>query len=124
MLEEKDQQKKEEKSKKEGWGPTAKMTLQHPDGGGELGCCFGLLDVPDDPEGPCRLFSVTEEGEIVNIELSVPGQENFVKGVRSVIPGHYGPCTSLQRSPFMPTVALSVGDWSFSLWKEGVHSPY
>jgi len=89
----------------------------------ELGACFGLLDVPDDPEGACRLYTVTEEGEFANIELSVPGQENFVKGVRSVIPGHYGPCTALQRSPFFPAVSMSVGDWSFTLWREGLLSP-
>ena len=90
------------RSKKEGWGPTAKMTTSHPDGGGELGCAFGLLDVPDDVEGACRLFSVTEEGDFVTIDLLVPGMENFVKGVRSALPAHYGPCTALQRSPFVP----------------------
>jgi len=120
-----EKEKKEEKSsKKEGWGPIAKMAMQHPDGGNELGCSFGLLDAPDDQDAACRLFCVTEEGEFVTIQLSgAAGEENFVKGVRSAIPGHYGPCTALQRSPFVPTVHLSVGDWSFTLWKEGVTSP-
>jgi len=115
--------REEKTSKKEGWGPTAKLSLQHPEGSGELSCSFGILDVPDELMSPCRLFCVTEEGEFVTIQLSGPGEENFVKGVRSVIPGHSGPCTALQRSPFVPKVHLSVGDWSFTLWKEGVSSP-
>ena len=41
------------------WGPTAKMPISFD--GGELGCSFGLMDVPDDFEAPCRLFCVTEE---------------------------------------------------------------
>jgi len=119
-MEEKDK-KEEGKKTKEGWGPTAKMPISFD--GGELGCSFGLMDVPDDVDAPCRLFCVTEEGEFVTIQLSGPQEENFVKGVRSAIPGHYGPCTALQRSPFVPKVHLSVGDWSFTLWKEGVTSP-
>lgn len=110
-------------NKKEGWGPTAKMALLHPDGSGELSPTHCLLDVPEAFDASCRLFCATEEGEFVTIELANPGQENFVKGVRSVIPGHYGPCVSLQRSPFLPTVHMSVGDWTFNLWKEGVASP-
>lgn len=43
--------------------------------------------------------------------------------MRTVIPGHYGPCTSLQRSPLIADVFLTVGDWTFNLWKEGVDSP-
>merc|ERR1711998_111751 len=43
--------------------------------------------------------------------------------VQSVAPGHFGPCQSLQRSPFFPDIWLTVGDWRFSLWKEGVDQP-
>lgn len=30
----------------------------------------------------------------------------------------YGPMSDLQRSPFFSDVVLSVGGWSFSVWKE------
>ena len=30
---------------------------------------------------------------------------------------------SLDRSPFFPDILLSVGDWSFQLWKEGQQTP-
>ncbi len=43
--------------------------------------------------------------------------------VRSVNQDHFRPCVSLQRSPFFPDIYLSVGDWSFNLWCEGVDAP-
>jgi len=123
-----DEQKKEElppgKHKKpDGWGPTAKMQLLNPDGGYELSPVQTRLDVPDDPAGACRLYMVTEEGEFINVELLAPAVENFIKGVKSVIPAHTSPCVALQRSPFLPHHYVSVGDWTFNLWMEGVASP-
>jgi len=120
------EEKKDEpagKAKKEGWGPIAKMNLHNPDGAMELSPVFGLLDVSDDPQGKCSVYTVTEEGEFTTIDLSAPNVENFTKGVKSVIPGHYGPCVALQRSPFVPGVHLSVGDWTFNVWREGISSP-
>jgi len=111
------------KSKKEGWGPIGKMSLVNPDGAMELSPVYGALDVSEDPEGACRVYAVTEEGEFTSIDLHAPGVENFSKGVKMVIPGHYGPCVALQRSPFVPRVHLSVGDWTFNVWREGVSKP-
>ena len=31
---------------------------------------------------------------------------------------HAGPITTVARSPFFPDVVLTVGGWSFSIWKE------
>ncbi len=109
--------------KPEGWGPTAKMPLLNPDGGYELSPTFARLDVPEDPAGACRLYMATEEGEFTMVELLAPAVENFIKGVRSVIPAHTSPCVALQRSPFMPKLYLSVGDWTFNVWMDGVASP-
>jgi len=119
------EEKKEDtgKTKKEGWGPLAKMAINNPDGAMELSPVYALLDVPDDPMGTCSVYTVTEEGEFCTIELAAPAVENFTKGVRSVIPGHYGPCVSLKRSPFVPGLYLSVADWTFNVWREGISSP-
>lgn len=38
----------------------------------------------------------------------------FVKWVSS---DHTRPCVALDKSPFFPGVLLSVGDWSFQIWK-------
>lgn len=34
-----------------------------------------------------------------------------------------GPITSLERSPFFDDVILTVGDWSFQIWREGQPKP-
>lgn len=33
---------------------------------------------------------------------------------------HDGPITTLQRSPFFRDIILTVGGWTFAIWKEGV----
>lgn len=38
----------------------------------------------------------------------------FVKWVSR---DHTRPCVALDKSPFFPGVLLSVGDWSFQIWK-------
>ena len=43
--------------------------------------------------------------------------------VRAVNQDHFRPCVSLQRSPFFSDIYLSVGDWSFNIWCEGVEKP-
>jgi len=119
------EEKKEEsgKAKKEGWGPLAKMAIHNPDGAMELSPVMALLDVPEEVTSRCSVYAVTEEGEFVTIALYAPAEENFTKGVKSVIAGHYGPCVALQRSPFLPSVYLSIGDWTFNVWHEGIASP-
>jgi len=36
---------------------------------------------------------------------------------------HSRPCVALERSPFFPEIFLSVGDWSFQLWRLGMTKP-
>ena len=36
---------------------------------------------------------------------------------------HSGPVLCMERSPFFKDIVLSVGGWSFSLWKEGCEVP-
>ena len=70
---------------------------------------------------------MSEDGEYITVHLLEPNTEGvkgtIAGGVRAVSLGHYGPCTALERSPFVPDVYLSVGDWSFNLWKDGVSTP-
>lgn len=42
----------------------------------------------------------------------------FVKWVSS---DHTRPCVALDKSPFYPGVLLSVGDWTFQIWKVRRH---
>jgi len=114
---------KEKGKQREGWGPSLKVPLTHPEGGGELACTRMIIDIADDEQGPCKMLCVSEDGEFVTINLHDPTAEVNTRGAKALSVGHYGPCTTLQRSPFVPHVHLSVGDWTFNLWKEGVSSP-
>ena len=111
------------KSKKDGWGPSSKMSLLNPDGGHELSPVHALLQIPDEEDGLCHITAATEEGELTSVDLLHPAAEGFVKGVRHVLPAHTGPCVGLHRSPFVPGIYLSVGDWTFTMWMDGVDSP-
>ena len=42
---------------------------------------------------------------------------------RTVSHFHEGPVRSIERSPFFPDVALSVGNWTFKLFREGSQKP-
>ena len=96
-------------------GAVAKVP-SHPEGGGELACRDHRH--ADDLEGPAG-SRVSEDGEFVTVTCTTRREVTRVRR----LPGHYGPCTTLQRSPFVPNVHLSVGDWTFNLWKEGISSP-
>eukprot|EP01051_Picozoa_sp_SAG22_P012218 SAG22_NODE_1249_length_5012_cov_1.781396_4_plen_92_part_00 len=46
------------------------------------------------------------------------------KGARKAISiAHRGPVVAVQESPFMEGVYLTVGDWTFAIWKVGVAEP-
>ena len=128
---------RDDKNKKaEGWGPTYKQPLLHPSANPpELAARHLALDVPPTPEWegegapppppPPRIYTVTEEGEFVSCDIGMPStsHDTHPRGVRGVILGHYGPCTALLGSPFAQDIFLSVGDWTFNLWRKGVDSP-
>merc|ERR1719326_2093283 len=54
--------------------------------------------------------------------FSAGGMPDASEGQR-IVNDHFRPCNSLQRSPFYKDVMLSVGDWNFNLWKEGMREP-
>ena len=116
-----------DKKQKEGWGAKLVMPLLHTESGAELSVTSLILDVPAKEDAICRLLAVSEDGEYITVNLLEPNTEGakgtVAGGVRANSLGHYGPCTALERSPFVPDVYLSVGDWSFNLWKDGVSTP-
>lgn len=50
-------------------------------------------------------------------------EEETLPFVQSVASGHFGACQTLQCSPFFPDIWLTVGDWRFNVWKDGVNEP-
>jgi hypothetical protein len=68
----------------------------------------------------------TEEGELVFCDWgsSKKADDDEAAGprkaVKQFIKGHYATPVSLQRSPHFADMFLTVGDWSFHIWKAGV----
>jgi dynein intermediate chain 3, axonemal len=116
------------------WTPHFKLPLTKMGGVGELLlrkiCLLG-------EESQSRFLCATEEGELVDadwreanaglVTKKGDGGEDGVSGesknVNMICPDHFRPCVSLQQSPFFKDIFLSVGDWSFNIWKQGVSSP-
>ena len=85
--------------------------------------------------GAIQLQSGSQTGWIDGLLCDVDGRRgaqcNFVKPEGEAHPehtklscmAHPGPARSIDRSPFFPDVLLSVGDWTFKLWKEGEKNP-
>lgn len=56
-------------------------------------------------------------GEVAEIDLNIPtGSPNVLK----ITEVHQGPVRALLRSPFFETVLLSVGIWTFALWRDSI----
>ncbi|CAL1545233.1 unnamed protein product [Lymnaea stagnalis] len=72
------------------------------------------------------IFVGTEDGEVVYVDW-MPQKDQDSGKIQTPKPAFYhtihdGPIVSMERSPFFKDVLLSVGGWTFSLWKEGVSS--
>eukprot|EP00002_Diphylleia_rotans_P019732 TRINITY_DN3814_c0_g3_i2.p1 TRINITY_DN3814_c0_g3~~TRINITY_DN3814_c0_g3_i2.p1 ORF type:complete len:630 (+),score=129.61 TRINITY_DN3814_c0_g3_i2:60-1949(+) len=110
------------KDKDTPWIPQHKIMLNRIEGSGEYAPTKALLGIKS------MLFYVTtEDGEMLFGDWSPPpprydelteAKHHFVKNVNIK---HCGPIVDLQRSPFFPEILLTVGDWSFNLWKEKLH---
>jgi len=110
------------------WNPTFKFQLKSTSGEFHGGCQLSVVDTGDGAKFICT----TESGELVQgmwkkmkgeEQASLEEDEGEGPFVQSVAPGHFGPCKTLQNSPFFPDIWLTVGDWRFSIWKEGVQQP-
>jgi len=110
------------------WNPTFKFQLK--DLSGELhgGCQLNVVDTGDG----AKFVVTSESGELVTGHWKkTKGEEAALEDeeadtgpfVQSVAPGHFGSCQTLQVSPFFPDIWLTVGDWRFSIWKDGVDQP-
>ena len=117
------------------------------EGVGELSlckvCCSGNLTTAISSEtvlsGDIRshLMVSTEEGDVIFADICArksadqsshvgkddkdKDEEDEVEAsreyVRWISRDHSRPCVGLQQSPFFPDILLSVGDWSFHIWR-------
>jgi hypothetical protein len=62
-------------------------------------------------------YCSTEFGQVMEVDLNMPTGAANVTGITAV---HQGPVRVLLRSPFFDNVILSVGIWTFALWRDGI----
>ncbi|XP_078417930.1 dynein axonemal intermediate chain 3 [Cetorhinus maximus] len=91
---------------------------------------YGNMDIPSNrdltnlTEINTFLFIGTEDGEVTSVDWQV---EKDMDTGKMTIPKptqcyaiHDGPVNTVQRSPFFRDIILTVGGWTFAIWKEGV----
>jgi len=128
------------------WQPQYKLTLTKLEGVGELGLARLNLkchikkrqteDGEEDDSFSTQFYCATEEGEMVFADWKPhaggghggghdddDGGGDAPEYVQWMAQDHFRPCVALQRSPFFPDILLSVSDWSFNLWQEGMKTP-
>lgn len=109
------------------WNPTFKFQLKGISGDIHGGSQLSVVDLGDGVKFLCT----TESGELcTGVWKKVKGEEHAIDDdegdrpfVQSVAAGHFGTCNTLQMSPFFPDIWLTVGDWRFNIWKDGVDEP-
>jgi WD40 repeat protein len=80
-----------------------------------------------------QFYLATEEGDLVfadwQAKASGPRADDEEEHsesrelVRWITRDNSRPCCSLEMSPFLPDLLLSLSDWSFNLWWAGRHAP-
>ncbi|XP_041063784.1 dynein intermediate chain 3, axonemal [Carcharodon carcharias] len=90
---------------------------------------YGNMDVPSSrdltnlTEINTFLFIGTEDGEVTSVDWQVEKDMDTGK-MTTPKPTHCytvhdGPVNTVQRSPFFTDIILTVGGWTFAIWKEG-----
>ncbi|OAE30952.1 hypothetical protein AXG93_2018s1190 [Marchantia polymorpha subsp. ruderalis] len=96
------------------WNPVVEITLASLDPVKQVGplkmAIHGLA------AGGTQFYCSTEFGEILNADVTSPSGNN----IKSIAVCHHGPVRALLASPFFKTVLLSIGIWTFALWKDNV----
>ena len=110
------------------WTPKYAIRLSRLEKGGHLGC--SRLSMSTNLSST-RFFCGSHDGEVAYVDFD--GSNNASGGgstatdaldvTKVVTDGHFGPVNALDRSPFFPDILLSVGDWTFKVWKEGKSTP-
>lgn len=72
-----------------------------------------------------KLVCVTEDGEVCHVDWAAKIQEeqNRVMYVSKLLPAHFSTCTAVERSPHFSDIYLTVGDWTFTIWKTDMDVP-
>lgn len=101
------------------WAPIFSLPLARSDNSGIV--TVQKLSLGEDT----LMMGVTEDGEMVEIDWGARATEERAKPdtIRSIQRAHFASAASVERSPHFSDIYLTVGDWTFSIWKSGVDYP-
>ncbi|KAJ3315591.1 WD repeat-containing protein 63 [Boothiomyces sp. JEL0838] len=69
-----------------------------------------------------KFYCATEEGDLIYADWNAEKvSDEKVTRVEFAYGAHYGPMSEIARSPFFPDIFLTVGGWSFHIWREKHH---
>jgi len=103
------------------WTPIYSVTLTRLEIAGDLaGVCFSFSFL--DGLQP-KMFATSMDGEVAYAEFVKPPEIDHPEFTKMNSHYHYGPVIAIQRSPFFEDTLLTVGDWTFKIWKEGHSMP-
>lgn len=128
---------REEKAGDFTWNPLFKVQMNSIDGVGDLSACVLLIHDTYAKDTGTKFVCGTEDGDIVfgdwTLKQSAVAREDDAeegaekKGGSGVVQSsgaaHTAACVALQRSPALPEFILTVGDWTFCIFKTGVKTP-
>ncbi|EKX50168.1 hypothetical protein GUITHDRAFT_161883 [Guillardia theta CCMP2712] len=114
--------KKEDKSGSLVWTPIYRILMNSLESAGDLSGNRLSLRSALEGEDATKFNIGTEDGEVVEGSWILPEEEGATY-LKSSYTGHYGPVVSLQRSPFFDDTLLTVGDWTFCIFKSGAKEP-
>ena len=103
--------------------PTHKINLNRGELAGTLQAVRFNFSPDLGPGGSTDFFATSMDGEVAQCNFVKPEDEAHPEHTKMSCTAHAGPARSIDRSPFFPDVLLSVGDWTFKLWKEGEKNP-
>ena len=88
------------------------------------GCDLAATTLDFDAAAAAGDFHVGSfDGELLAATVTPPEGVDNPDFTKSASRPHCGPVVALARSPYFPDVLLSVGDWSFHVWREGAPAP-
>lgn len=111
----------EEESKEMKWVPLVTISLNRPEASGLIQAQI----IFHNQQETTNLIAATEDGELAVVDWAAKPVDDKVKAptVVKVNKGHYQPVVAMQRSPFFQDVYLTVGDWTFSIWRLDLDVP-
>mmetsp|Transcript_38086 Transcript_38086/g.64023 ORF Transcript_38086/g.64023 Transcript_38086/m.64023 type:complete len:812 (-) Transcript_38086:308-2743(-) len=103
------------------WVPTYSITLNRVEVAGDLSAVKFAFSFEN---GFSNMFWATSmDGEVVYADFIKPPDVDHPEFTKAVYNAHFGDTASIQRSPFFKDILLTVGDWTFNIWKEGHSMP-